>query len=135
MTELIAKKVWYQRKRVIVPLIALGALILFALLLDDVIMPFYVKRGEVSQVPNVVGMKQPQAIKLLSDQGYEPVQYEVRFDEKAPEGNIIRQTPEGGEETKPGRKVYLIISGGKEMAAIPDLIGKSLRDAKMLLLR
>jgi serine/threonine-protein kinase len=63
------------------------------------------------------------------------VQYEVRFDDKIAEGLIIRQTPEGGEETKPGRKVYLIISGGKEMAVVPDLRGKSLRDAKMALLK
>src|SRR4029077_14876879 len=89
----------------------------------------------VATVPAVVGKKKDVAMQQLTESGYEPVQYEVRFDEKVAEELIIRQTPEGGEETKPGRKVYLIISGGKEMAVVPDLRGKSLRDAKMLLIK
>lgn len=119
----------------IVVLIVLAAIVLFIVLLDQVIMPWYVQRGSVATVPQVVGEKTDAAVQTLSSAGYEPVQYEVRFDDKAPEGTIIRQTPEAGEETKPGRKVYLIISGGKEMASVPNLLGKSLRDAKMLLIK
>ena len=109
--------------------------VVFVVLLDNVIMPMYVKRGAKATVPQVVGMKRDEAMRKLDEAGYEPVQYEVRFDDKLPEGVVIRQTPEGGEETKPGRKVYLIFSGGKEMAVVPDLRGHSLRDAKMILLR
>ncbi len=115
--------------------ISLAALIVLVLLLDNVIMPLYVKQGSVATVPNVVGAKADAALQTLAAAGYEPIKYETRFDEKAIEGTIIRQTPEGGEETKPGRKVYLIISGGKEMASVPDLRGKSLRDAKMLMIK
>src|SRR5581483_4558104 len=115
--------------------IAIVAFFLLVLLFDNVIMPLYVKRGSVATVPQVVGEKTDAAVQQLNAAGYDPIQYEVRFDDKAPEGTIIRQTPEGGEETKPGRKVYLIISGGKEIALVPDLRGKSLRDAKMLLLK
>ena len=129
------KQVWYRRPWLKTTLIALAAIILFFVLLDNVLMPLYVKRGSVATVPAVVGMKKDLAMKTLSDAGYEPVQYEVRFDDKVADGLIIRQTPEGAEQTKPGRKVYLIISGGKEMATVPDLRGKSLRDAKMLLLK
>jgi beta-lactam-binding protein with PASTA domain len=125
----------FKRRWVLVVLIALASLIVFVLLLDNVIMPLYVKQGAVATVPNVVGTKSDAALQTLKSAGYEPIQYETRFDEKAPEGTIIRQTPEGGEETKPGRKVYLIISGGKEMASVPDLRGKSLRDAKMLMIK
>jgi eukaryotic-like serine/threonine-protein kinase len=119
----------------VVVLAVLVALVLFIVLLDQVIMPWYVQRGSVATVPHVVGAQTNAAVQTLKDAGYEPVQYEVRFDDKAPEGTIIRQTPEAGEETKPGRKVYLIISGGKEMASVPNLLGKSLRDAKMLLIK
>ena len=124
-----------KRRWLVVTVIAIVSLVLVIVLLDNVIMPLYVKRGAVATVPPVVGAKTNDAVQKLKDAGYEPVQYEVRFDDKAPEGTIIRQTPEGGEETKPGRKVYLIISGGKEIAQVPDLRGKSLRDAKMLLLK
>ncbi len=107
----------------------------FLLLLDKIIMPWYVKRGEVTVLPKVVGKPVDDAIRLLSEAGYEPIKYETQFDEKAKEGTIIRQTPEGGDETKPGRKVYLIISGGKEMVIVPNLMGQALRDARILLVR
>jgi hypothetical protein len=91
---------FFKRRWVIVLLIALASLIVLVLLLDNVIMPLYVKQGSVATVPNVVGADTNAAIQTLKTAGYEPVQYEIRFDEKAPEGTIIRQTPEGGEETK-----------------------------------
>jgi serine/threonine-protein kinase len=124
-----------RRKLLIAIGIAVASFFVLILLLDDVVMPLYVMRGAKATVPQCVGLTTDAAIERLKDAGYEPVQYEVRFDEKSPEGTIVRETPEGGEETKPGRKVYLIISGGKEMAQVPDLYGKSLRDAKILLLK
>jgi eukaryotic-like serine/threonine-protein kinase len=126
---------FFKRRWVLVVGIALVSFIVLVVLLDNVVMPLYVKQGAVAIVPNVVGAKKDGAVQTLKTAGYEPVEYEVRFDDKAPEGTIIRQTPESGEETKPGRKVYLIISGGKEMASVPELRGKSLRDAKMLMIK
>ncbi len=115
--------------------VVLLSLFAFLLLLDKVIMPLYVKRGEVTVLPKVVGKPVDEAIGLLSEAGYEPIKYETQFDEKAKEGTIIRQTPEGGDETKPGRKVYLIISGGKEMVVVPNLFGQALKDARIILVR
>jgi beta-lactam-binding protein with PASTA domain len=105
------------------------------LLFDKIIMPWYVKRGEVTVLPKVVGIQVDEAIRILENAGYEPIKYETQYDEKAKEGTIIRQTPEGGDETKPGRKVYLIISSGKEMVTIPNLIGMQLKDARIVLVR
>ncbi len=116
-------------------LIAVVAFILIVVLFDQVIMPWYVQKGAVATVPQVIGDKTDTAVAVLKRAGYNPIQYEVRFDDKAPEGTIIRETPEGGEETKPGRKVFLIISGGKEMALVPNLLGMSIRDARMQLIK
>jgi beta-lactam-binding protein with PASTA domain len=129
------KQRWFRRPLFLVPISALLFLVVFYFLLNDVVMPLYVKSGATATVPNVVGMGQNVAMQVLKNAKYEPVQYELRFDDKAAEGTIIRQTPEAGEQTKPGRKVFLIISGGKEMAIVPDLRGKSLRDAKIALLK
>lgn len=134
-SEMTSQPPFWKRRWVLVAGITIGALILFVVLLDTVIMPLYVKSGSVATVPAVVGMNKDLGIARLKSDGYEPIEYEVRFDEKAAQGTIVRQTPDGGEETKPGRKVYLVISGGKEMATMPDLRGKSLRDAKMTLLK
>jgi beta-lactam-binding protein with PASTA domain len=128
-------KPFYHRRWVIITGSAFLGLILFYLLVNDVIMPLYVRSGKIATVPNVVGMQQAKAVEKLKDADYEPVQYEVRFDEKAAEGIIIRQTPEGGEQTKPGRKVFLIVSGGKEMFVVPSLVRRTLSDAKIELLK
>lgn len=115
--------------------IVMAALIAVLVLLDLVIMPLYVKRGEVSIVPKVVGMPVAEAMEALRDAGYEPIHYETQFSDKAKEGTIIRQTPEGGDETKPGRKIYLIVSGGRELVIVPNFVGLNLKDARISLVR
>src|SRR5688572_2094164 len=86
--------------------LAIVVVSLFALLLllDLLLMPLYVKRGEVGVVPKVVGKPVDEAVQTLLDAGYDPIRYETQFSDKAKEGTIMRQTPEGGDETKPGRK-------------------------------
>ena len=118
-----------------IPVTAFVGIVSLYVLLNDVVMPLYVRSGKIATVPNVVGMPQAAAVRKLTEADYEPVQYEVRFDDAAAEGTIIRETPEAGEQTKPGRKVFLIISGGREMAVVPSLVGKVLRDAKLALLK
>jgi eukaryotic-like serine/threonine-protein kinase len=118
-------------------ILAIVAASMFALLLlfDLLIMPLYVKRGEVGIVPKVVGKQVDEAVQTLIDAGYDPIRYETQFSDKAKEGTIMRQTPEGGDETKPGRKVYLIISGGKEMVIVPNFTGLNLKDARISIVR
>lgn len=103
--------------------------------MDIVIMPLYVKKGEVGTIPKVVGKQIESAMVSVEEAGFEPVKYEVQYDEKAKEGTIIRQTPEGGDEAKPGRKVYLIVSAGKEVVKVPSLVGLNLSDARITLVR
>lgn len=124
---------WVKRlKTAVIAVLSFFALLL---LMDLVIMPLYVKKGEVGVVPKVMGKQVDEAMKIVDDAGFEPIKYEVQFDEKAKEGTIIRQTPEGGEEAKPGRKVYLIVSAGKEVVKVPNLVGMSLSEARIMLVR
>ena len=132
--KLLKRKSKWQRIGIRTGVVIL-AFFTFLLLMDKVIMPWYVKRGEVTVLPKVVGKPVDDAVRILTEAGYEPIKYETQFDDKVKEGTIIRQTPEGGDETKPGRKVYLIISGGKEMAVVPNMIGQALKDARILLVR
>jgi serine/threonine-protein kinase len=126
---------WFERPVIAIPIATALGLLVLGIIFDNIIMPWYTKQGDKATVPNVIGLKKEIAMQRLQDAGYEPIQYEVRFDDTVREGLIIRQTPEATEVTKPGRKVFLIISGGKEIATVPDLRGKSLRDAKMILLK
>lgn len=128
---------WKQK---VIPLLKRSAIALFALtllffLIDDVVMPRYVQQGEVTMVPNVVGMPLEQAIKTLEEGGLEGKKSEVRQDRQYPEGTVTVQTPAAGAEVKFGRGIYLTVSGGETLVLVPGLRGRSLRDATLALER
>ena len=110
--------------------------VLFAiiLLLDNVILPWYVSSPK-EKVPDVVGKNQDEAVKLLESLDMQPVIGDTTYDEKLPAGSIIFQRPRAGEIVKEGRRVYLFVSGGEPLVYVPELIGKSVRDAKFSLER
>ncbi len=109
--------------------IVLAACVIFFLILDNIIMPAYVQQGKVTQVPNVVGMPLEKAKQALVQADLTPKEAEFKVDRQYPEGTVILQTPQAGAEVKFGRGIYLTISGGEPLVAVPNLRGKSLRDA------
>ncbi len=115
-------------------LYTIAALIILFLVVDNLLIPWYVNKPE-TKVPNVVGMEESQAISLLSDYNLEAVVNESVADEKFPKGTIILQKPEGGDIVKEGRRVYLFVSGGEPTVYVPRLRGKSVRDARLSLER
>lgn len=84
-------------------------------------------------VPDVVGMQQDDAFRLLDSLMLEPRKGEVRPDKEYPEGYVVAQNPVPLQIVKPHRRVYLTISGGEQLAVVPDLKGRSLRDTKFAL--
>ena len=112
----------------------LFALFAIVLLLDNVILPWYVS-SPIEKVPDVVGKTENDAVSLLRSQDLEPIVGDTTYDEKFPEGSIIFQRPRAGETVKEGRRVYLFISGGEPIVHVPQLTGKSVRDAKFSLER
>ena len=82
-----AQRPFFKRRWVLVLLIVLASFIVLVLLLDNVVMPLYVNEGSVATVPNVVGATTDAAQQTLKTAGYEPIQYENRFDDKAPDRN------------------------------------------------
>lgn len=115
-------------------LILLGILIVIALIMDKIILPWYVSSPE-TEVPSVVGLKTEDAVELLSSSDLEPLVSDTTFDEKYPAGTVILQNPGGGEIVKHGRRIYLYVSGGEPVVIVPSLRGKSVRDAKFTLER
>lgn len=72
---------------------------------------------------------------MLKTQDLDPIIGDTTYDEKFPAGSIIFQRPRGGETVKEGRRVYLFVSGGEPVVHVPQLTGKSVRDAKFSLQR
>ncbi len=115
-------------------LFILLGLIVFLLLLNYLIMPWYVNSPDVI-IPNVIGEEITEAENKLKSENLNPVINDTIFDTRYPVGKIIIQTPKAGKIVKEGRKIYLVISGGISYVETPKLIGKSLRDAKLNLER
>jgi len=115
-------------------LYVLGAFILFIILMDNVIMPWYVSSPETT-VPKVIGMKYTEAESVLENDGFNTVISDTSYGLDYPAGVIFLQKPDAGKVVKEGRTVYLFVSGGEKLVNVPGLKGKSILDAKFALER
>ena len=115
-------------------LITIGAIIVFLLIFNNIIMPWYVSSSE-EVVPKVVGLSDSEAIEKLEDAGFEPVISDTSYGTNQPAGKIFLQKPEAGKIVKKGRTVYLFVSGGEQLVTVPQLKGKNIVDAKLALER
>lgn len=113
-------------------IIFLGIVALF-FLFNSVLMPWYVKQSDTAVVPNVLGLNYIDAKKKLEAVGLELKQGDVRYDENKPIGEILDQNPPAGQVVKYGRRIYLTICGGEQLMEVPNLVGRSIRDAKFSL--
>ena len=73
-------------------------------------------------IPEVLGKPRAEAIKVLKGRGFE-VTEEQEFSEGIPRGRALGTRPEVGSQLDIGSTVVLIISRGREKAAVPDVIG------------
>lgn len=115
-------------------LLFFAGLVVIVLIFDNVIFPWYISSPEV-MVPDVRGKTKQEAIDLIENANLEPVIGDTTYDAKLPKGSIVLQKPDAGEVVKEGRKVYLFISGGEPVVSVPNLKGRSIRDAKLSLER
>jgi eukaryotic-like serine/threonine-protein kinase len=110
-----------------------GILFVLFFLMNNLIMPWYVKHSDTVKVPKITGMNYVEAKKVIEDGGLEIKQGEVKYDENIPIGQILDQNPPADEIVKYGRRIYVTICGGEQLSEVPNLRGRSLRDAKFAL--
>ena len=110
-----------------------GALFILLFVTDTFIMPWYVHQGGTMTVPNVIGIKEEEAIQKLQAMNLQPRRGEVRPDNKYPEGYVVMQNPLPDQIVKSERRIYLTISGGEQLVVVPSLKGRTLRDSKFAL--
>lgn len=123
-----------NKKIIKYPIIAIVAFIVLFIFFDKLFMPWVVSAEEVT-VPDFVGQSKITAIEELKKIGLEPVEQGPKYDENVPRDHIIFQTPRPGANVKIGRRVYLYISGGEPLIKMPQLLGKTVRDAKITIER
>ena len=114
-------------------LIVFSGLFIAVLLMNFIVMPWYVRHDTLVNVPSVIGLSFEEAKKQLDEAGLEGLQGEIRYDPSKPIGTVVEQNPLSGQTVKDGRRIYLIISGGEQLYDVPNLVGRSLREAKFVL--
>ncbi|WP_229400243.1 Stk1 family PASTA domain-containing Ser/Thr kinase [Micromonospora okii] len=84
-------------------------------------------------VPDVVGKEFELAEEDLRNAELVVAKGNARYDDNLPEGVVLETDPKVGTEVKPGEKVTVVLSRGKAPISVPNLIGKSLTDARAAL--
>jgi serine/threonine-protein kinase len=77
-------------------------------------------------VPDVVGLEQGEAKQQLSDRGFNVVVEQKSSDQ--PTGQVVSQSPSGGQQVNEGSTVTIFVSNG-EQVAVPDVTGLSESEA------
>ena len=89
---------------------------------------------ETVQVPNVVGKKQAEATRILTEAGLE-VSVTEEPDQDAPKGEVIRQDPDGDGSAyvDPGSTVDIVVSTGKPDVMLRSVLGLQKGEAENVL--
>ena len=97
------------------------------------VIPYQVHTPEVA-VPNLVGQSYQQAVLLINSTGLvvDPVQ-KRKPNPDFPTGQVIEQEPPANFKIKKNRPIQLTLSAGSEKVVIPDVTGRLLDDAEILL--
>lgn len=97
------------------------------------IMPLYTRHWQRNKVPDVTFLSFAAAEKVVHNANLIPLLGESKFDNHAPAGYVLFQNPLADAFVKKGRRVYLVISKGKQPVPTPELVGVNLRDARFVL--
>jgi eukaryotic-like serine/threonine-protein kinase len=112
--------------------LALGVLV-GAIVFDRILMPLVVRHGDEVRVPSVGGADLAQAESALRAAGLRPLVLQGRHHTVVPRGQVLEVSPPPGLSVKRGRQVILTPSLGTFHRIVPDLVGQSMRLARLRL--
>ncbi|MFF4875849.1 Stk1 family PASTA domain-containing Ser/Thr kinase [Micromonospora sp. NPDC000668] len=84
-------------------------------------------------VPDVIGKEFELAEADLVNAKLVVAKGTARYDDSLPAGVVVDSSPKVGAEVKPGAKITLILSRGRAPVSVPNLVGKSLTEARTAL--
>ena len=117
-------------------LVALSLLVMATLIaLDRIIMPLYVRHGQVSYMPNVVGLAYAEAAEILKKAGFRVEKTHVAHTQEYPPNRVFETYPAAYARVKKGRIIQLTVTEAEKMVPVPDVVAKSLRAAEIEIAR
>lgn len=119
-------------KYIVVLLSYVIVLFLIVYIADQWVIPSLVHDRQTVVVPDIEGKSLSDASDLLNTNSlyYEVVSEQYSGESK---GTVLRQIPKPNVEVKSNRPIFITISRGREVVKMPDLIGTSIRSAKVKL--
>jgi len=106
--------------------------LVLVLLLDKIVMPLYVRHGREIKLMDVRKQRAAEAVSLLKANGFQVEFADTVEAGNLPRGIIVDQQPPPGFTVKKGRIVRLVVTGGEHFFNMPNLVGKALRAAQLL---
>lgn len=113
----------------------IASVFLTAVAVDQLVLPWIVSMTPTVSVPNVIGKKSNEGQQLLTSSGLRIAEVREQYSDNTPAGIIMSQLPYEGAIVKEGRRAYITVSKGIEHIQVPNIIGMSIRDARMALMR
>ncbi|MBR9979139.1 MAG: PASTA domain-containing protein [Bacteroidetes bacterium] len=111
--------------------IVLSSLFIAVFIIDTVIMPALVHTRSEITVPDVTEKTPDAAIRRLLDLELQPQLHDTVAHPTIAPGLVVYQDPVPGAIVRTKRNVYLSVSGGESTLIMPNLRGRSLRDARI----
>lgn len=87
--------------------------------------------GPQETLPNLVGMPVDQARNVVQGLGLNMDVEDRLYSDKIPANAVFSQMPASGTKIKPQQDVHVLLSLGPQKVSVPDLIGRSLRAARI----
>lgn len=89
--------------------------------------------GHQAAVPDLTGVPVEKAERTLSSRGL-GLDVEDKLYSQYPANQVVSQVPAGGTRIKTGQHVHVLVSLGPMQASVPDLVGTSVRAARIVAL-
>ncbi|MFC2062128.1 PASTA domain-containing protein [Elusimicrobiota bacterium] len=128
----------YEKIKPLIKAGVIAALILFAgsvlsIWMVNILMKEVIHTRKEVVVPDIVGMTINEALEVLTEKNLSLQKVADKYDTDIPAGSIISQSPPPGLTVREGKAVESVISSGGKVVFIPEIEGKSLRQAELLL--
>jgi len=120
-----------QRIAVLYILVPLFIVFILYLVFEMIIMPGITRQGSAFPLPEFTEQRLLEAQYTLDELDLE---YEVASQEYSPgkeKGVILNQFPISGTKVKPGRVIKFVVSMGQKLVPIPQMAGRSVRQAML----
>jgi beta-lactam-binding protein with PASTA domain len=82
------------------------------------------------QVPGIVGLTLDEAVRVLTTASLKQGTVTRQASDSVPADHVMTSLPLAGETASRGAAVDMVVSSGKELSLVPDLVGKNLKVAK-----